>query len=87
MNMRESPRENAARHASSESRREEEILNAPIIAITARNHPIGDLCDMKNEPVTVTLLYRQIRPFLMMWANTGPIWANTGPIWANTGLF
>ena len=41
MNMRESPRENAARHASSESRREEEILNAPIIAITARNHPIG----------------------------------------------
>ena len=45
MNMRESPRENAARHASSESRREEEILNAPIIAITARNHPIGDLCE------------------------------------------
>ena len=51
MNMRESPRENAARHASSESRREEEILNAPIIAITARNHPIGDLCEEEPEAV------------------------------------
>lgn len=31
------------------------------------------MTSVKNEPVT--LFYRQIRPFLMMWANTGLLWA------------